>query len=30
MRIISMDQGSDVGKILDRLIRGVRVSSCYC
>ena len=27
LRIISMQQGSDVGKVLDRLIRGVKVSS---
>jgi protein-arginine kinase len=26
MRIISMEQGSDVGKILDRLIRGIKVT----
>lgn len=25
MRIISMEDGSDVGKVLDRLIRGVKV-----
>lgn len=26
LRLISMQQGSDVGKVLDRLIRGVKVS----
>ena len=26
MRIISMQEGSDVGKVLDRLVRGVKVS----
>lgn len=26
MRIISMEEGSDVGNVLDRLIRGIKVS----
>lgn len=29
MRIISMEEGSDVGKVLDRLIRGIKVGRLF-